>query len=94
MTPGSAPVIWHQWVFALLALEELGSPTADHAAAVITITVVLSVVAHGATADPLANLYARHLARQAGRPAEAEIPGIPERRLIRRTSHINHPPGG
>ena len=73
-------------VFCLLALEELGSPTADHAAAVITITVVLSVVAHGATADPLATRYARHLARQAGRPAEAEIPGIPERRLIRRTA--------
>ena len=80
-------------VFCLLALEELGSPTADHAAAVITITVVLSVVVHGATADPLATRYARHLARQAGRPAEAEIPGIPERRLIRRTSHMNHPPG-
>ena len=73
-------------VFCLLALEELGSAAADHAAAVITITVVLSVVAHGATADPLATRYARHLARQAGRPAGAEIPGIPERRLIRRTA--------
>ena len=73
-------------VFCLLALEELGSPTADHAAAVITITVVLSVVAHGATADPLANWYARHLARQAGGGAGAEIPGIPERRLIRRSA--------
>jgi NhaP-type Na+/H+ or K+/H+ antiporter len=73
-------------VFCLLALEELGSPTADHAAAVITITVVLSVVAHGATADPLATRYARHLASQADQPAEAEIPGIPERRLIRRSA--------
>ena len=73
-------------VFCLLALEELGSAAADHAAAVITITVVLSVVAHGATADPLATRYARHLARQAGRRADAEIPGIPERRLIRRTA--------
>ena len=73
-------------VFCLLALEELGSPTADHAAAVITITVVLSVLAHGATANPLATRYARHLARQAGRPAEAEIPGIPERRLTHRTA--------
>ena len=73
-------------VFCLLALEELGSPAADHAAAVITITVVLSVLAHGATADPLANRYARHLARQAGQPASTEIPGIPERRLIRRVA--------
>ena len=72
-------------VFCLLALEELGSPTADHAAAVITITVVLSVLVHGATADPLANRYASHLTRQAHQHAGAEIPGIPERRLTRRT---------
>ena len=71
-------------VFALLALEELGSPTADHAVAVITITVVLSVVVHGATADPLAIRYARLLGRQADEHAVAEVPGIPERRLIRR----------
>jgi NhaP-type Na+/H+ or K+/H+ antiporter len=70
-------------VFCLLALEELGSQAAAHAAAVITITVVLSVLAHGATAVPLANRYARHLAGHAGQ-AGAEIPGIPERRLIRR----------
>ena len=81
-------------VFCLLALEELGSPAADHAAAVITITVVLSVVAHGATADPLATRYARHLARQAGQRAGAEIPGIPERRLIRRTISGAHDAGG
>ena len=73
-------------VFCLLALEELGGAAADHAAAVITITVVLSVVAHGATADPLATWYARHLARQGGGGDGAEIPGIPERRLIRRSA--------
>ena len=78
-------------VFCLLALEELGSRAADHAAAVITITVVLSVVVHGATADPLAIRYARHLARQAGQRAGAEIPGIPERRLIRRTPAVAKP---
>ncbi len=38
-------------VFALLALEELGSPTAGPAVAVIAITVLLSVAAHGATAQ-------------------------------------------
>ena len=73
-------------VFCLLALEELGHPAVDHAAAVITITVLLSVVVHGATADPLASGYARHLSRQAGQPAGAELPAIPERRLIRRTA--------
>jgi NhaP-type Na+/H+ or K+/H+ antiporter len=72
-------------VFCLLALEEVGSAAADHAAAVISTTVVLSVVAHGATADPLAGRYAGHLARHAGRSADAGLPGIPERRLIRRT---------
>jgi NhaP-type Na+/H+ or K+/H+ antiporter len=78
-------------VFALLALEELGSPAADHAVAVITITVLLSVVVHGATADPLATRYAQHLGRQAGQHAGAEMPGIPERRLIRRA--ISGAPG-
>jgi sodium/hydrogen antiporter len=73
-------------VFCLLALEELGNPAADHAAAVITVTVVLSVLAHGVTADPVANRYAGHLTRQAHQFAGAEIPGIPERRLTHRTA--------
>jgi NhaP-type Na+/H+ or K+/H+ antiporter len=71
-------------VFALLALEELEGPAARHAVAVITITVLISVVAHGATADPLATRYARLVARQADERAGADLPGIPERRLIRR----------
>jgi NhaP-type Na+/H+ or K+/H+ antiporter len=73
-------------VFCLLALEELGSQAAHHAAAVISFTVVLSVVVHGATADPLAGRYARHLARHAGHSADDELSGIPERRLIRRAA--------
>ncbi len=72
-------------VFALLALEELGSPTASHAVAVITITVLISVVAHGATAGPVATRYAGLLTRPADRRAGGEIPDIPERRLSRRT---------
>ncbi len=76
-------------VFALLALEELGSHTAGHAVAVITITVLLSVLAHGGTADPLAARYARLLARSPDVLAGAEVPGMPERRLIRRAArHI------
>jgi len=71
-------------VLALLALEELGSSAAGHAVAVITITVLLSVIAHGATADPLASRYARALVRSTGGHRGDEIPGIPERRLIRR----------
>jgi sodium/hydrogen antiporter len=72
-------------VFALLALEEIGSPTANHAVAVITVTVLLSVVLHGATSDPLASRYARLVAPKADQPAGAGISDIPERRLIRRT---------
>jgi sodium/hydrogen antiporter len=73
-------------VFALLALEELGSHAAGHAVAVVTITVLLSAIAHGATADPLATRYARLLARSAAGPAGAEVEGMPERRLIRRAA--------
>jgi NhaP-type Na+/H+ or K+/H+ antiporter len=45
-------------VFALLALEELGSG-ADEAVAVIGVTVLLSVLAHGFSAGPLAARFAR-----------------------------------
>jgi len=71
-------------VFALLALEELGGPEASRAVAVITITVLLSVVAHGLTADPLATRYSRHLTGPAVTPTGAEAPDLPDRRLIRR----------
>jgi NhaP-type Na+/H+ or K+/H+ antiporter len=80
-------------VFALLALEDLGSDTAHNAVAVITITVMLSVVTHGATANPLADRYARLLAQQTGQPTGAAVPGIPERRLIRRTISRTHGTG-
>jgi len=73
-------------VFALLALEELGRPTAGPAVAVITITVVISVVAHGATAEPLATRYANRLARSAAGGTDAQLPDVPDRRLIRRTA--------
>lgn len=46
-------------VFALLALDELGA-RADEAVAVIGTTVLLSVLAHGLTAGPLAARYGAH----------------------------------
>ena len=73
-------------VFALLALEELGDPTAGHAVAVIAITVVLSVVLHGATAEPLAIRYAKRLADRAAGSADVQMSDMPHRRLIRRSS--------
>jgi len=45
-------------VFALLALEALGTD-ADEAVAILTTTVLLSVVAHGLSAAPLARRYGR-----------------------------------
>jgi sodium/hydrogen antiporter len=80
-------------VFALLALEELGSRTAGHAVAAITITVLLSVVVHGATADPLATRYARLIAHPADGRTGAETPAMPDRRLIRRTVSGTHRAG-
>jgi sodium/hydrogen antiporter len=70
-------------VFALLALEELG-PGADHAVTAIAVTVLLSVVAHGATAAPLAARYGRTHGDREAEPDEsaAEVPvrGLPRRR--------------
>jgi sodium/hydrogen antiporter len=81
-------------VFALLALEELGRPAAGRAVAVITVTVVLSIVAHGATAEPLARRYANRLARPAAGNTAAQPPDVPDRRLIRRTARNGITPHG
>jgi sodium/hydrogen antiporter len=70
-------------VFALLALEDLGVTAATPAVTVITITVLLSVIAHGVTAEPLAARYAAAVARAAAGPANAECPELPVRKLSR-----------
>jgi sodium/hydrogen antiporter len=70
-------------VFALLALEDLGKP-ATPAVTVIALTVLLSVVAHGVTASPLARRYGPRLAMAAGAGDKEALPDLPERRLIRR----------
>jgi sodium/hydrogen antiporter len=73
-------------VFALIALEDIGQPLAGPAVAVIAFTVLLSVIAHGATAEPLARRYGPRLARALGGADDTESPPLPERRLIRRAS--------
>jgi NhaP-type Na+/H+ or K+/H+ antiporter len=56
-------------VFALLAVEDLGeSPLVGQAVAVVTLTVLLSVVLHGVSAGPLGSRYVREQALAA--PAE------------------------
>ncbi len=101
---GWPTVAWSAWfgprglasvVFALLALEELGSSAACGAVAVIVVTVLLSVVAHGVSAEPLAARYARSLARRpAADQADALLPDVPERRLIRHGSVPRGDPAG
>jgi len=73
-------------VFALIALEDLGEHEAEPAVTAITVTVLLSVLVHGVTADPLARRYGARLAQDAGSAEEAMVPHLPERRLIRRAS--------
>ena len=72
-------------VFALLALEDIGK-SAGPAVSVIAFTVLLSVVAHGLTANPLAHRYGPRLAITPGRPDEVGVPPLPARRLLRRAS--------
>ncbi len=73
-------------VFALLALEDLGQHVAGPAVSVIGLTVLVSVIVHGATADPLARRYGPRIAQAAGGADDASLPGLPERRLVRRAS--------
>ena len=79
-------------VFALLALEELGN-AATPVVTVITITVLISVVAHGVTAEPLADRYAARLARAAAGPAHADRPDLPVRKLARHRHSAASAPG-
>jgi sodium/hydrogen antiporter len=66
-------------IFALIAVQELG-PRADPAVSVIVVTVLLSVLAHGLTAGPLAVRYGT---RSPSDPAAAAEPA-PAARLVRR----------
>jgi NhaP-type Na+/H+ or K+/H+ antiporter len=70
-------------IFALLALEDLGERVAGPAVTVIAVTVLLSVIAHGASAGPLARRYGPLLAPAASGNDPAALPEIPARRLIR-----------
>ncbi|HEX3513489.1 MAG TPA: hypothetical protein VHT26_05765, partial [Trebonia sp.] len=73
------------------------APGFNQTPAVITFTVLLSVVLHGVTAEPLAAWYSRLLARRTADQAAAQMPEMPEmpdRRLIRRNSLPHGDPPG
>jgi NhaP-type Na+/H+ or K+/H+ antiporter len=75
-------------VFALIALEELGTG-ADDAVAVIGVTVFLSVLAHGLTAAPLATRYGRAATAKGPEPGEP-VPDLPVRGLPGRLETAAH----
>jgi NhaP-type Na+/H+ or K+/H+ antiporter len=81
-------------VFGLLALEDLAEPAARPALTVIAFTVLLSVLAHGLTADPLASRYGPRLTPPPGTAPPAGLAEIPERRLIRRSPVVGRPQRG
>jgi len=78
-------------VFGLLALETLGARDARPVTTVIAFTVLLSVIAHGLTAEPLARRYGPKLSAGGGTAGAAPLTPVPVRRLIRRLPAVHHP---
>jgi len=78
-------------VFPLLALEDLTETAAKPVITVITFTVLLSVLAHGLSADPLARRYGPRLTPSPGAARPVRLAEIPERRLIRRSPAAGQP---
>ena len=78
-------------VFALLALEDLAEAAARPAITVIAFTVLLSILAHGLTADPLASRYGSRLTPPPGTAPAAGLAEIPARPLIRRSPAAGRP---
>jgi sodium/hydrogen antiporter len=78
-------------VFGLLAVEDLTEVGAKPATTVIAFTVLLSVLAHGLSANPLASRYGSRLASPSAAAAPAGLAEIPERRLIRRSPAAGRP---
>ncbi len=71
-------------IFGLLAREDLAESAAKPVVSVIAFTVMLSVLAHGLTAEPLARRYGPRLGPPPGAAGPAGLAEVPERRLIRR----------
>ena len=78
-------------VFGLLALEDLGESAAKPVTTVIAFTVLLSVLAHGLSASPLAKRYGPRLTPPPGTASPAGLAEVPERRLIRRAPAASRP---
>jgi NhaP-type Na+/H+ or K+/H+ antiporter len=69
-------------VFALIAFDSLDPPDGNRVLAVVTATVVLSVVAHGISAAPIAAQYGqRAAALQSDLPEHAAAPALRTRSM-------------
>lgn len=75
-------------VFGLVAFDALAEPDARVVLAAVTLTVLMSVLAHGVTATPFSRLYGAHAADlDDRRPEPASTPVLPSRPRTRVTSH-------
>ena len=83
-------------IFALIALEDLDSEAADRAVAIIGMTVLLSVLAHGVSARPLAARYGAAIAGRTPASADTGEAQPPVRGMLQRHSGADTapPPGG
>ena len=69
-------------MFVLIAFDSLDVTTGNRVLAVVTATVVLSVIAHGITAAPLAARYGRHATTlHADLPEHADAPALRTRSI-------------
>lgn len=67
-------------VFGLIAFDALEGSTADVVMSAVTLTVLVSVVAHGVTARPFARAYGRHVQRLTeAAPERSEVPTLASR---------------
>jgi NhaP-type Na+/H+ or K+/H+ antiporter len=75
-------------VFALLAFDALPGQAGERALSAITTVVLMSIVAHGVSAAPIAAWYDRQITSIAvDRPEHGETTPLPTRRLIRARSN-------
>jgi NhaP-type Na+/H+ or K+/H+ antiporter len=78
-------------IFALLAFDSLDAPAGDRVLAAVAITVVLSVIAHGVTASPLAARYGAAVAASHPHgPEHVPTPELAPRAPIRRRRPAGH----
>jgi NhaP-type Na+/H+ or K+/H+ antiporter len=68
-------------VFGLIAVDSLVPRDSRLVLGAVTVTVTLSVIAHGVTASPLARRYGRYADRLRPGPEHAQVPSMSTRRM-------------